>query len=119
MLNPSLLNKKLVDEARKVTPKWPKHFKDVELSKLTFRSVDKKAIQFVNEHRPLRRILYFQASQAKRLAIEKRWVSPDWDFEIFGSEGKMQHIETWLVKMCSLPPKPDDDNPDSGDEDDT
>ena len=118
MLNPSLLSKKLVDQARKLTPEWPKHFKDVELSKLTFRSVDKKAIQFVNEHRPLRRILYFQASQAKRLAIEKGWVSPDWDFEKFGSEGKMQHIETWLVKMCSLPPKPDD-GPDSGDEDDT
>jgi len=40
--------------------------------------------------------LYFHAIQAKKMAIAKGWVKPDWDFDKFGSEGKMEKIEAWL-----------------------
>lgn len=105
VLDPGLLNVKLVDRASQLMQgHWPGTNNGV-LSRLTFRSVDKQPITFVSKHRPLRRVLYFHARQARKMAIAKLWVKPDWDFDQFGSEGKMESIEAWLLNpTCLLPP---------------
>ena len=107
VLDPDLLDVKLVDKASQLLKgKWP-GTNNAILSGLTFRSVDKQPITFINEHRPLRRVLYFHARQARKMAIEEHWVKPDWDFDKFGSEGKMENIEAWLLNPTRLlPPGP-------------
>ena len=107
VLDPKLLNVKLVDRASQLLQgKWP-GTNNATLSGLTFLSVDKQPITFFNEHRPLRRVLYFHARQARKMAIAKGWVEPDWDFDKFGSEGKMESIEAWLQNSTRLlPPGP-------------
>lgn len=112
VLDPSLLKVRLVDRTSQLLQKGWHGTNDKILAKLTFRDVNNKAIKFFSEVRPIRRVLNFHARQARTLAISKGWVAANWDFEDFGSEGKIS-IEKWLNPARLLPPGPSTGQSDS------
>ena len=87
-MDPSFLTKKLVDigqEKMGTDWKWP----PFPLKSLTFQDIDSRAREF-DPGRPLRpykRVLNFQARQARMYAIQRGWQPASWDFEDYLTEG--------------------------------
>ena len=53
----------------------------------TFGDLIGRPLIFKSTHRPYKKCLYFQASWARIMAIEKGWITVEYDFEDFSSEG--------------------------------
>ena len=107
VLDPSLMNVNLVERARALLKKDWHGTADRTLAQFTFANVHLKAINFVDSsgHRPLRRVLNFQARQARTHAISKGWVPAQWDFQDFESDGQIS-IKQWIDHNLLQPGSP-------------
>ena len=80
-------------------PKWLEP--EGNLQQMTYGDLDGKTLKFVagTLHRPFKRVLNFQARQARNSAIDKGWISNNWDFEDFLDEGlpATDKVEQWLM----------------------
>ena len=104
LLDPSLRPIKLSEKGRALMgQKWIEPGGD--LSQLTYGDVDGKALKFIagNLHRPLKRVLNFQARNARIFAKDNGWISDSWDFEDFEDEGLSvtDKVERWLISVWS------------------
>lgn len=102
ILDPSILPMKLTDLGQsKMGREWvhpPSHLRN-----LTFQHIDRQPLKFAPNrlHRPFKRILNFQARQARRYAIKHNWKSISWDFEDYCTEGLdvSEKLELWYKSM--------------------
>ncbi|KAL3149181.1 hypothetical protein ABBQ32_002012 [Trebouxia sp. C0010 RCD-2024] len=102
VMHPSVLTKKLVDigqEQMGTDWKWP----PFPLTNPTFQDVDSRALEF-DPGRPLRpykRVLNFQARQARMYAIRHGWQPASWDFEDYLIEGMelSEKLKIWYNSM--------------------
>ena len=102
VLDPNILARKMSDVGRhKMGPEWmepPHHLKN-----LTFRDIDQQPLEFAPNllQRPLKRVLNFQARQARKYAIRHNWKPLTWDFEDYLTEGldMSQKIALWFESM--------------------
>ena len=87
-MDPSILTKKLVDIGQeKMGSDWKSA--PYPLQKLTLKDIDNTPLEF-DPGRPLqpyKRVLNFQARQARKHAIRRGWQSAPWDFEDYLTEG--------------------------------
>ena len=100
LLDPALRPIKLSEKGKALTgPKWLEP--EGNLQQMTYGDLDGKALEFVasTPHRPFKRVLNFQARQARNSAIDKGWISNVWDFEDFLEEGlsATDKVEQWLM----------------------
>ena len=102
ILDPSILARKMSDVGRhKMGAEWvdpPNHLKH-----LTFKHIDQQPLKFApnSVQRPLKRVLNFQARQARKYAIRHNWKPLSWDFEDYFTEGLdvSQKIAIWFKSM--------------------
>ena len=99
VLDPGILDMKLVDQGKRLMgSKWKPP--EGSLHSITYRDLDGRKLQFApgNLHRPYKRALNFQARQARKLAVRRKWKPISWDFEDFFTEGLdvSQKLEKWF-----------------------
>lgn len=100
--DPSILMKKLVDIGRdKMGTDW--RSPPYPLQNLTFQDIDNRALEF-DPGRPLRpykRVLNFQARQARTYAIRHGWQPASWNFEDYLTEGMelSEKLKIWYNSM--------------------
>ena len=90
---------KLVDQGKKLMgSEW--QFPKASLCSLTYRDLDGRRLHFApgNLHRPYKRVVNFQARQARKFALRRGWKPVSWDFEDFFTEGLdvSQKLEKWF-----------------------
>ena len=103
VMDPSLLTKKLVNIGREKmgAVEWKRP--PFRLRNLTFQDIDSRALEF-DPGRPLRpykRVLNFQARQARTYAIRRGWQPASWDFEDYLTEGMelSEKLKIWYNSM--------------------
>ena len=102
VMDPSILTKKLVDIGQeKMGTDWK--LPPFPLKNLTFQDIDNRALEF-DPGRPLRpykRVLNFQARQARTYAIRRGWQPASWDFEDYLTEGMdlSEKLKIWYNSM--------------------
>ena len=102
IMDPSILTKKLVDIGQeKMGTDWKSP--PFPLKNLTFQDIDNRALEF-DPGRPLRpykRVLNFQARQARTYAIRRGWQPASWDFEDYLTEGMdlSERLKIWYNSM--------------------
>ena len=102
VMDPSILTEKLVDSGwEKMGTDWKRP--PYALQNLTFQDFDNSALEF-DPGRPLplyKRVLNFQARQARTYAIRRRWQPASWDFEDYLTEGMdlSEKLKIWYNSM--------------------
>ena len=70
------------------------------LQSMTLQNLQGRSLQVdpQSQHRPFKRALNFQARQARKYAIRRRWQDASWDFEDFFTEGMdiSEELENWF-----------------------
>ena len=103
VMDPSILTKKLVDIGREKMGAVEWKQPPFRLKNLTFQDIDSRALEF-DPGRPLRpykRVLNFQARQARTYAIRRGWQPASWDFEDYLTEGMelSEKLKIWYNSM--------------------
>lgn len=102
IMDPSILTKKLVDIGQeKMGTDWKRP--PYPLQNLTFQDIDNRALEF-DPGRPLRpykRVLNFQARQARTYSIQHGWQPASWNFEDNLTEGMdlSEKLKIWYNSM--------------------
>lgn len=113
VLNPGLLDKKLVDEARVLGPgECPALWRDPTLEAMTFRRINGRCITFYSEHRPYTRCLEYHARQAFTKAKLRGWVTSD-EVQKFGTPvaSSPARVAEWLEQLEAAAAPPDHAEP--------
>ncbi|KAA6426318.1 MAG: hypothetical protein FRX49_03429 [Trebouxia sp. A1-2] len=102
IMDSSILTKKLVDIGQeKMGSDWKSP--PYPLQKLTFQDIDNRPLEFEPGRplRPYKRVLNFQARQARTYAIRRGWQSASWDFEDYLTEGMdlSEKLKIWYNSM--------------------
>jgi len=102
IMDPSILTKKLVDIGQeKMGSDWKSP--PYPLQKLTFQDIDNRPLEFEPGRplRPYKRVLNFQARQARTYAIRRGWQPASWDFEDYLTEGMdlTEKLKIWYNSM--------------------
>lgn len=88
VLGPNILTRKMSDVGpHKMGAEWVEP--PNRLKHLTFQHIDQQPLKFAPSslQRPFRRVLNFQARQARKFAIRHNWKPLSWDFEDYHTEG--------------------------------
>ena len=102
IIDPSILTKKLVDIGKeKMGTDWKSP--PLHLQTLPFQNIDGSALEFDPERplRPYKRVLNFQARQARTYAIRRGWQPASWNFENYLTEGMdlSEKLRIWYQSM--------------------
>ena len=102
VLDPNILTRKMSDVGRhKMGAEWVEP--PNRLKHLTFQHIDQQPLKFAPSslQRPFRRVLNFQARQARNYAIRHNWRPLSWDFEDYHTEGLdvSQKLASWFMSM--------------------
>ena len=101
ILDSGLLQTRLADKGRQLMgQEWIEPPRAVRT--LTFGDIDGCALQFhhANPLRPYRRVMSFQARQARAEALDRNWITDGWDFHDYASEG--EDVPTQVGSMQRL-----------------